>query len=324
MKRATAARREQAAGAAPGRSGGAWLMHRRAARAGLAHCRENPLASMLAVAVMAIALALPALLAALLAQRDALLADWHVEPTLTLFLEPGVDRAAAAGLAESLAADGALATVEVISAEQAFAELAAAVGLSGELDPASNPLPHLLVVKPHASAWRDDEGRALARRLGAQDGVDDVLLDLAWLDRLAAIVRLGERSVLVLTFILLAGTVLVTANSTRVLVHQHGAEIDLYKLVGATDAFVRRPFLYSGAAYGLAAGVAAVLVVEAVLLALAGPIAAVAHAYASDYALAHPGARFVGSLLGLGTLSGWCGAWLGTRHSLRRLADPVN
>ncbi len=324
MRRAAAARREQAAETSPGRSGGAWLAHRRAARAGLAHCRENLLASALAIAVMAVALALPALLAALLAQRDTLLADWHVEPTLTLFLAPGVDRAAAAGLAASLADDTALAAVDLVSAEQAFAELAAAAGLSGELDAAGNPLPHLLVVKPHARAWRDDEGRALAHRLGALDGVDDVLLDLAWLDRLAAIVRLGERSVLVLTFILIAGTMLVTANSTRVLVHQHAAEIDLYKLVGATDAFVRRPFLYSGAIHGLAAGLAAVLIVEAVLLTLAGPVAAVARAYASDYALVHPGAGFVLSLLGLGMVSGCCGAWLGTTHSLRRLADAVS
>lgn len=322
MRRATAARREQAAGAPSRRAAGAWWTgHRRAARWGLAQCRENPLASGLAVAVMAVALALPALLAALLAQRDALLADWHVEPTLTLFLAPGINHAAAAGLAGELAADDALAGVDVVSAEQAFAELAGAAGLAGELDAASNPLPHLLVVRPRASAWRGDEGRALARRLGALEGVEDVLLDLAWLDRLAAIVRLGERGVLVLTFVLVAGTVLVTANTIRVLVHQHGTEIDLYKLVGATDAFVRRPFLYSGAIYGLAAGVAAVLVVEGVLLALADPVAAVARAYASDYALAHPGAVFVLSLLGLGMVTGWCGAWLGTSHSLRRLAN---
>jgi len=297
------------------------MVHRRAARAGIVHCRENLLASTLAVAVMAIALALPAMLATVLAQRDALVADWHIEPTLTLFLAPEIDHAGAARLAEHLSADGEVAGVEVISAEQAFAELAGAAGLTGELDGASNPLPHLLVVKPQPSAWRGDDGRALARRLGALEGVDDVLLDLAWLDRLAAIVRLGERSVLVLTFVLLAGTILVTANTTRVLVHQHGAEISLYKLVGATDAFVRRPFLYSGAMYGLAAGVTAVVIVEAVLLALAGPVAAVARAYASDYALAHPGAMFVLSLLGLGMLTGWCGAWLGTSHSLRRFDE---
>ncbi len=297
-----------------------WLLeHARAAREGWSHVRDNAAAAAVSVAVMAIAVALPALLFALLESQQSLLGEWGTEPTLSAFLTAPTGHDAAAALAARWRAEADIAGVELVTAEAAFAELAGAVGLGSMDGGGENPLPHVLVVTPRASAWADAGGEALAARLRSAPEVDTVLVDFAWVERLQALAALLSRALILLAAILVAGTVLIVGNTIRGLVVQQRAEIEVLKLVGATDAYVRRPFLYSGALHGLAAGCLALLLVEGVFLALAGPVRALAATYLSDFVLGAPGWRFAAAVIGVAAASGWGGAWLGTARSLRAL-----
>jgi cell division transport system permease protein len=293
--------------------------HRRALAEATRYLRGNPLASALGVAVMAVALALPALFDVLLVNQRALLARWHEEPAITLFLDPLVDVATARDLAGELAREPGVARVDFVPAATALAEFRAAVGLSGEALPADNPLPHLLEVRPLPEVWASDRGAALTARLGGLGEVDQVLVEHDWLDRLAALAALAERVVALLAVVLGSATVLVVANTIRSLVQLQADTIAVMKLVGATDGYVRRPFLYCGAMHGVLAGALALGMTAASCSVLAGPVATVAAAYGSDYRLAGLPALHAGVLALGAILCGWSGAFLGTALSLRRL-----
>ena len=274
------------------------VVHVRAMREGLDFLRGNVLASLLGVAVMAIALGLPALFDALLLNQRALLADWGSDPVISVFLGPLVDAATA----------------------QALAEFRAAVGVHGDSLPQDNPLPNLLEVTPRAEVWAGERAAALVARLQAMGEVEQVLVDSDWVERLAALGTLAERAVWLLAVVLGGATVLIVANTVRVLVQQQAETIEVLKLVGATDAYVRRPFLYCGAVHGLLAGALVLALVAACGAALGGPVAAVAEAYGSDFRLSGLPAAHTAGIVGVALLCGWGGAFIGTAVSLRRLS----
>lgn len=269
------------------------------------------------IAVMAIAIALPALMYAFVQNHRMLFEDWGGEPSLTVFLAQAVDEPAADLLRTQLLSDPRTMSIRFIHRDEAFAEFAAASGLAHSIDAHANPLPHVFMLTPNAEAWAVDRGAALIESLEADASIDAVLVDLAWVERLDAIGHLAERGVMLLAVVLAGGALLIVGNTIRALVHEHRDEIDVLKLVGATDAFVRRPFLYSGATHGLLAGVAAVVLVQAIFVALDSPVAGIARAYLSDFRVHGFSATQAMTLIALSTALGWCGAWLGVRLSLR-------
>lgn len=308
-----------ASGAQRARAAALLVVHVRALREGLDYLRGNALASLLGVAVMAIALGLPALFDALLVNQRALLADWGREPAVSVFLDPLVDAATAQALAAELGRDPEIATVEFIDAATALAEFRAAVGLHGGGLPQDNPLPHLLEVTPRAEVWVGDRAAGLVARLQAMGEVEQVLVDRDWVARLTALGVLAARAVWLLAGVLVTATVLIVANTIRVLVQQQAETIEVLRLVGATDAYVRRPFLYCGALHGLLAGALALALVAACGAALAGPVAAVAEAYQSNFRLSGLPAAHTAGIAVAALLCGWVGAFIGTTVSLRRL-----
>ena len=279
--------------------------------------------SLVGIAVMALALALPALLYALLdAQRSAVGATGP-EPGLSVFLKRSVTLQTARALAGTLRGDGRFKTVTLISADEAYADLAQSTGLGAQ--PAGlNPLPHVLFVAPRAAFWEHQADAEFSAEMSAHEAVDMVIADRQWVDRLKAISSLAQRLVSSLAVLLTAAAVLVVGNGIRNLVFQQAREVEVLKLVGATDAFVRRPFLYSGVIHGLLAGVLAWAVLLAVFMALSGPVAELSRAYGSSFRLGGPPAGFSVALVITSTLAGWSGALLGTAYSLRRLAPGTD
>ena len=296
---------------------GAWLDHHGySIVASLGRLLRKPWATLLTIGVMAIALALPLGLWVVLANVARLGGEVQASRDVAVFLKPAVAPAAAA-LADTLRARGDVAAVEVVTPEAALAELRAQPDIAAAIDAlgadaARAALPSVLRVVP-----RGDE-RLLADALRALPEADRVQHDAVWRERLDAWLRFGGRVVLVLAALLGLGALLVVGNTVRLDIQSRREEIGVLQLLGASDGFVRRPFLYLGAWYGLAAGGLALGVLTLAWMGLHAPLAELAARYGSDFALRGLDPLQAGGvLLGAGLL-GWLGAGLVTGHYLRQ------
>ncbi len=276
--------------------------------------------TLLTALVIGVSLALPASLLLGLATLRQATAGWDGDARLTAYLKTDLPDADASALAGSLRKELAgQADVTLIDRAQALAEFERSSGLGEALSLlGENPLPAALVVTPAAPA---DEAtlERLAGRLRALAQVDDVQSDVQWVRRLNALLELGKRTVWAFAGLLGAGVVLVTGNTIRLAIFNRRAEIEITKLIGGTDAFIRRPFLYWGLLQGLAGGLVAVLLLIAVNAGLAGSVRTLAGLYGSSLRLATPG--FFGSLglLLLGACLGLAGAALAVGRHLREI-----
>jgi cell division transport system permease protein len=278
----------------------------------------TPLPTLITLAVLAIALALPGFLLTGLKNVQQLSEGWDHEPRISLYLSPGLDDAAADRFSRELLLRDDLAAVDLISRAQGlleFRELSRFGNIVDLLD--ENPLPAVITVQPL------DRSLAalpvLKAKLQALEEVDEAALDLEWLQRLSAFVQLTQRAVMVLGLLLALAVVLVVGNTIRLSIESRRDEIIVAKLVGGTDAWVRRPFLYTGAWYGLLGAALAWCLIQFSLLTLKEPVAGLARLYLSDF---EPmGLGLSGSLILLLTslMLGWLGAWLAVGHHLRQI-----
>ncbi|WP_369600794.1 permease-like cell division protein FtsX [Hahella sp. SMD15-11] len=292
--------------------------HRESAQTSLRDQLAHPWATLLTALAMAIALALPALMAVGLGNIGALTQALDSTRQATLYFAEPPDDATVLQLRTRLQKDADVQSVVYVSPEKAlelFRAYSEAADLLAGLD--SNPLPASLQItlRPETPL---DRLRALKAGWQAIPGVESVQLDTVWLERLHAFESLASTGFGLLAVLLGLAVVLFMGNTIRLAIENRRDEILVARLVGATDAWVRRPFLYLGAGYGLWGGLLAVVLVHACLLALSDSVAQLSAAYASDFSLVWPG--FSGSLLILltGVVLGWAGAWLTV---LRQLQD---
>lgn len=276
---------------------------------------QRPVATALTVGVMAVAIALPLGLALALGNLERFSGSVSESREIGVFLAPGVDAARADALAGELRQRPDVAGVAVRSPDEGLAEFKAMSDLAGALDVLEdNPLPFVLVVQPNGA----DDGSALAASLRELPEAEVVQHDAVWRQRLSAWLAFGERVVQVVGLLLGLGVLLVVGNTVRLDIGARSEEIAVLQHLGATDGFVRRPFLYLGAWYGLAAGLAALALLAAAGLALQGRLTALVASYGSEFSLAGPGWQGTGLLLAGAAAMGWLGAWLATGHHLRR------
>lgn len=277
---------------------------------------RQPVASLMTVIVLAITLSLPAGLHLLLDSADRVSANWQRLDTLSIFLDEALEESDAVRLSSELSTWPTIATVDPISPEQGLAEVTGQLGLDGVADRIeSNPLPWVLEISPIADA---DPG-GLAVRLEALDDVDRVIVDLQWLERFRAIVELLERLAAVLAVLFAVAVAFIVGNTIRMDIHNRHEEIRVLALVGATDGFIRRPFLYSGLWYGMAGGVLAWLLLEVGLALLAGPVGRLSDSYGSDFVLSAPDLDLIAVLIFGSGLLGILGSWLAVGRHLRRI-----
>ena len=297
---------------------GAWLDHHGfSIVASLGRMLRKPWATLLTVGVMAVALALPLGLWVVMQNLQRLGGEVQSSRDVAVFLKPEVDAAKAQAIADSLRARGDVAMVELIAPEQALQQLrarddlAAAIDALGE-DAARAALPSVLRVSP-----RGDE-LLLAESLKALPDAERVQHDAVWRERLDAWLRFGGRAVLVLAALLGLGALLVVGNTVRLDIQSRREEIGVLQLLGASDGFVRRPFLYLGAWYGLGAGALALGVLTLAWLALREPLADLAARYGSNFALQGLPPLPALTVLAAAGMLGWLGAGLVTGHYLRQ------
>lgn len=281
--------------------------------ASLGRMLQRPFATLLTVGVMAVALALPLGLGLALGNIERFSGSVSESREISVFMQPDVDVEKARSLAAGIAQRDDVAAVTVRTPEEGLAEFRAMSDLADALDLLEeNPLPTTLVVEPR------DDGDALAAALRELPGVDTVQHDAVWRQRLSAWLGFGERVVQVVAVLLGLGVLLVVGNTVRLEIGARSEEIGVLQHLGATDGFVRRPYLYLGAWYGLSAGLLAAVLLSIAGLGLQPRLAALVASYGSQFALAGPGWIATAALLAGAATMGWLGAWLATGHHLRR------
>jgi len=298
--------------------------HLRACLASLGSLLRTPLASLMTTVVIGVALALPSGFHALLEDVQQLTAGMEGEVAqVSLFLKAEVKDEEARNLAWRLRAMDEVASVRYISPQQALEEFQHNAGVSDALAYLDeNPLPAVLVVRPAKAVGKADRLRGLVQRLQALPEVESAQMDWVWLERLQALVSLADRGMTLVGLVLAVAVLFIVGNTIRLAIENRRDEIVITKLVGATDAFIRRPFLYGGLWYGLVGGLLAVLIVDGILWGMGAPVVRLAALYQSGFQLAMLGSLDTLAVLGLGSVLGWLGAWLAVGRHLRGV-EPV-
>lgn len=268
--------------------------------------------------VIGIAMALPAILYLLLSNVTALGGDWDGQPRISVYLKQQIDDNAGREFMRTLALEQEVLAVDYISADEALLEFQARSGLANVIASLGvNPLPAVIEITP--SANQAVAMKMLVLRLEGDQRVESVDLDLEWIERLLALVALGERFVTALSCFLGLGVLLSIGNTIRLAIENRRAEIEVVKLVGGTDSFVRRPFLYLGFWYGAGGAMMAWVLVEVSFLFLSGPIERLMASYSDAFAMS--GLSLLNSLflLGFGALLGVIGAGLAVSRHLHAI-----
>lgn len=314
MSASTSSKPANTEAAAPSRLG-IWISHHlHSVVFSLGRALRKPWATLLTVAVMALALALPLGLSIALDNLKHFAGSVQQSRDINLFLKLELDAAAAQSLAQMLRDRVDVAQVLVRTPDEGLAELRQSAGLGEAIDAlGENPLPTLLIVTP---ANGDDA--ALAKSLEALPQADLVQHDALWRQRLDGWLGFGARLVQVLSMLLGLGAALVVGNTVRLDIQARREEIGVLQLLGASDGFIRRPFVYLGAWYGLGAGLVALGLIGVCGLALRPPLASLSQSYGSPFVL-HGLDLLHSSMVLVGTvILGWLGAWLVTGHFLRQ------
>jgi cell division transport system permease protein len=279
-----------------------------------------PVGALLTMAVIGIALALPLCLHVFLQNARAATAGWSDAFNLSVYLVKGADTARTQAVAAQIRARGDVSEVKVILAADALAQFRRYSGFGEALDALQgNPLPNTLIVTPSVGASTAAGTGALKSAIGAMTDVDKVQLDTEWVERLLAMLDLVRRLALLATALLGVGVVLIVGNTIRLDILNRRAEIEVMKLVGATDGFARRPFLYAGVWYGLGGGVLALLLVGVAVAALSAPVERLANLYGSGFHLQGVRAGTAVAVLAGAAALGWLGSWLAAGHHIRAI-----
>lgn len=298
-----------------------WLLqHMQAAVYSLGQLARNPGGSLMTIAVIGIALALPAGFYLVLDNAKRVTGNWDMTLQIAVYLKQDVGAESARQLAGTLRDETDIQSVRTISSKEALNEFRELSGFAAAIDALrENPLPAVLLIQPAAAASDTASFDKLLSRLRDLPEVDQAKFDRQWLQRLQAIIDTVQRAVLVLSFVLGLAVLLIVGNTIRLGIYNRRAEIEITKLFGATDAFIQRPFLYTGFWYGLLGTTFAWLLITAAVLLLSGPVRDLAMLYASDYRLS--GASFLQflALFGAGIGLGLGGSWLSVQRHIRAI-----
>lgn len=280
---------------------------------------KHPIASFFTCLVIAVTLSLPMGLSIILKNINELAGSWQQAAQISLFLHLDVDDEKASQLQNELNQNPDIESTQLITKKQALTEFQEQTGLGEALQALpSNPLPVVIVVTPKELI--QNTITELQHNLQQLPEVDRAELDMQWLERLMSILKLGERFVFGISVLLIAALLLVIGNTIRLAIENRRAEIEVIKLVGGTDGYVRRPFIYMGALYGLGAGLFAWALLAFGLNWINTYVVQLAGLYASDFKLSSVSLEDACSLIIGAVLLGWIGAWLAVARHLRELA----
>jgi cell division transport system permease protein len=279
---------------------------------------QHPFSTLLTVLVIGIALALPACLHVLVQNVRAASGGWSNALDISVYMKPAATLEQARQAAERVRKRRDVEDVKLVEADDALEEFRRNSGFGEALDALKdNPLPHALVVRPAAEFREAAQVEGLTEELRKIDHVDLVQLDTAWVSRFNAILDVVRRVVLLAAGLFALGILVIVGNTIRLDIENRRDEIEVTKLVGGSDAFVRRPFLYSGVWYGLGGALIAWLIVNVVISVLGDPVQRIAGLYGSTFELNGLGLEGTGVLLLGGVVLGWLGSFIAATRELR-------
>jgi cell division transport system permease protein len=292
--------------------------HLRVSLASLGRLYAQPIATLMTTTVIAIALALPVGLYIGLANIGQVSTGWDGSTQISLFLHTHVNEAEAKKLQSKLEKHKDIKKVELIDKEkglQQFKEISGFGDALKYLD--DNPLPIVLVVHPRILSNQPDRTTKLVNDLGKNKLVEVAQLDVQWVKRLYTFIEIANRSIWVISSMLAIAVLLVVGNTIRLDIQNRREEIEVSKLIGASDAFIRRPFLYTGFWYGIIGGVLAWIITLLSMLMMENPIHKLALLYHSDFRLTGLGAGNTLLLIIISCALGLIGSWIAVSRHLK-------
>ena len=308
---------------APVRSSGAlsiWLArHAGTSVASLGRLVRHPFSSLMIVLVIAVTLALPAAINLIVKNVRSISGGWDNALDFAVFLKQELSESEAEGLARLIQQRADVDSVEFISSEQALSEFKEQSGFGRALDELpDNPLPHTLVVRP-SPGNTGPSMILLQEELENLPETEHVQVDTEWVQRFHAILDIVRQAVAIGAALLGVAIVVIIGNTIRLDIENRRNEIEVTKLIGATNAFVRRPFLWTGFWYGLFGGLMALALVYYGLFLLQGPVARLAGLYQSNIAIAAMSLAEAAAIVGVGVFLGLFGSWFTAARHMRRI-----
>jgi len=279
---------------------------------------QAPATTIMTVAVIGITLSLPGGFYLFLKNIDAMAGDLRSSSQISLYLDLDLDEKRARAVAKDIRSMRQVETTRFISRDHSLEEFRQNSGFGKSIDAlSSNPLPHTIVVEPGAADTF--EIRNLVKKLQSIPQVAIAKLDTEWLERLYTIIEIAKRSVIIITILFASAVLLIIGNTIRLDIQNRYQEIIVTKLIGATDAFIRRPFLYGGLWYGLLGGLLSWLIVEIGYLAISGPLARLNLLYQSELTLITFSLHDFIILITSSTLLGLTGSWIAVARHLNQI-----
>jgi cell division transport system permease protein len=299
----------------------AWFVrHLQTSIGSLGRLTQHKLATTLTILVIGIALALPACLHLLVMNAQTATGNWNRAVDLTVFLKRPTSAEEARRTAERIRQRRDVAEAQLILADEALKEFRRDSGFGEAIDALNeNPLPHTIVVRPAPIYTNTANLQSLAADVRALPSVEAVQLDTAWVSRLNAILEAFQRGLLLAAAVLGLGVMVIVGNTIRLDIQNRRDEIEVTKLVGGSDAFVRRPFLYNGFWYGLGGAITAWVITLVALAVLRDPIGRLAGLYGSNFQLGALGPEASALLLASGIALGWLGSYIAATRHLRKI-----
>jgi len=296
------------------------MRHLQTSIGSLGRLAQHKLATTLTILVIGIALALPACLHLLVTNAQIATGNWNRAVDLTVFLKRPTSAEEARRTAERIRQRRDVAEAQLIVADEALKEFRRDSGFGDAIDALNeNPLPHTIVVRPAPTYTNTANLQSLAADVRALPSVEVVQLDTAWVDRLNAILEAFQRGLILAAAVLGLGVMVIVGNTIRLDIQNRRDEIEVTKLVGGSDAFVRRPFLYNGFWYGLGGALIAWVITLVAIAVLREPIGKLAGLYGSSFELGVLGPEASGILLASGIALGWLGSYIAATRHLRKI-----
>jgi cell division transport system permease protein len=296
------------------------IHHLRVFIGSLGYLTRQPMATLMTSAVIAIALALPTGLYVSLKNVGGMSEGWDDSTQISLFLHTSVSMKKAEKLAKRLQQHKEIEHIEVISKKQGLEQLKKHSGFGDALKLLeNNPLPIVLTIQPIVDPKNPEKISQLLQELKKDKLVELAQLDMQWVKRLYALLEIAQRGVWLIGSLLGLAVLLITGNTIRLDIQNRRAEIEVAKLIGASNAFIRRPFLYTGIWYGLCGGLLAWLLIILSLHLLEGPVQKLAVLYHSTFTLSGLNISNVAMLIGISCLLGLCGSWLAVGRHLSKI-----
>ncbi|GGP93868.1 permease-like cell division protein FtsX [Shewanella ulleungensis] len=281
---------------------------------------RSPVSSIMTMAVLGVSLSLPAALQVLVKNAENITQSWNSAAEISLFINKGRSEQSIQSLLSRIKAFREVETVSYISREQALEEFQRLSGFGEALSYLDdNPLPAVVTVTPSVKYSSPTGARELLAKLEREPEVNFGRLDIEWLERLQALLKLLEKTVLAIAALLVLAVVLVIGNTIRLAIMNRRTEIEVMKLVGATEAFIQRPFLYTGIWYGVIGGILAWLIINVLVWYLDGALAELLGLYGSQLTIQSLTFTELIKLVLLASFLGWLGSYLSVRQHLRNI-----